>query len=387
MRRVIRIKAMQGLYAYYNNKTVNLEDIRQKVYDGLIENKNFYEADPKDKIGFQMLLPVLLDEAFESKLEVQELPKNQKWLGMLAQQAVADWNNENKKEVNRIRQGVLQDIHNQNPTEVSFWSLFTALIQSVTDEEFRKLESYLNNTPSPSHELKISHHPFNTNLNLALHPETGPQPLGLKPYDSELVHRIYNSLFKELPEYLAYKEKKDVSDQDQEDIWKVMYRKLFRSEIFNEAMDEMDMHWSENRILLEVSLKSSFKELCAGNVPVFAPKKDYEEEYASFFNTLFSSSLENFEKDEDLMKEAITNWDADRVAVLDKWIIHLSINEMRQFPHIPVKVTMNEYLEISKAYSTPGSAGFINGVVDKIATLMKAEGGLKKSARGLMDNR
>jgi len=72
MRRVIRIKAMQGLYAYYNNKTVNLEDIRQKVYDGLIENKNFYEADPKDKIGFQMLLPVLLDEAFESKLEVQE---------------------------------------------------------------------------------------------------------------------------------------------------------------------------------------------------------------------------------------------------------------------------------------------------------------------------
>ena len=147
------------------------------------------------------------------------------------------------------------------------------------------------------------------------------------------------------------------------------------------------MRWSENRILLEVSLKGTFKELCAGNVPVFEPKKEEEEEYASFFNTLFSSSLENFEVDEELMKAAITNWDADRVALLDKWIIHLSINEMRQFPHIPVKVTMNEYLEIAKAYSTPASAGFINGVVDKIATLMKAEGGLKKSARGLMDNR
>ncbi len=387
MRRVIRIKAMQGLYTYYNNKTVNLEDIRQKVYDGLIENKNFYEADPKDKIGFQMLLPVLLDEAFESKLEVQELPKNQKWLGMLAQQAVADWNNENKKEVNRIRQGVLQDIHNQNATEISFWSLFSALIQSVTDEEFRKLESYLNNTPSPAHELKISHHPFYANLNLALHPETGPQPLGLKPFDQEVVHRIYNGLFKELPEYLSYKEKSDVSEQDQEDIWKVMYRKLFRSEIFNETMTEMDMHWSENRILLEVSLKSTFKELSNGNVPIFIAKKEEEEEFASFFNTLFSSSLENFDKDEELMKEAVINWEADRVAVLDKWIIHLAINEMRQFPHIPVKVTMNEYLEIAKAYSTPGSAGFINGVVDKIASLMKAEGGLKKSARGLMDNR
>ena len=219
MRRVIRIKAMQGLYTYYNNKTVNLEDIRQKVYDGLIENPNFYDANAKDKIGFQMLLPVLLDEAFESKLEVQELPKNQKWLGILAQQAVADWNNENKREVQKIRQGVLQDIKNQNATEISFWSLLSALIQSVTDEEFRKLESYLNNMPSPSHELKIAHHPFNHHLNQALHPETGPQPIGLKPYDSELVRRIYNSLFKVLPEYLSYKEKKEVTDQDQEDIW------------------------------------------------------------------------------------------------------------------------------------------------------------------------
>jgi len=387
MRRVIRIKALQGLYAYFNNKSVNLEDIRQKVYDGLIENPNFYDADPKDKTGFQMLLPVLLDEAFESRLEVQELPENQKWLGMLAQQAVADWNNENRKELNRIKQGAFQDIHNQNATEVTFWTIFSALIQSVTDEEFRKLESYLNNTPSPSHQLKISHHPFNELLNLGLHPEIGPQPLGLKPFDSELVHRLYNALFKELPEYLAYQAKKDVTDADQEEIWKVMYRKLFRSEIFIEAMTETDMHWSENRILLEVLLKHTFKELCNGDSPVFKPRKDEEEEFVNFFNILFTSSLENFEKDEALMKIAVTNWDADRVALLDKWIIHLSINEMRQFPHIPIKVTMNEYLEISKAYSTPSSAGFINGVVDKISSLMKAEGSLKKSARGLMDNR
>ena len=387
MRRVIRIKALQGLYTYYNNKSVNLEDIRQKVYDGLIENPNFYEADQKDKTGFQMLLPVLLDEAFESKLVVSELPQNQKWLGLLAQQAVADWNNENRKEINRIRQGIHQDIHNQNATEVTFWSLFASMIQSVTDEEFRKLESYLNNSPSPSFELKISHHPFYSLLNLGLHPEIGPQPLGLIPFDSELVHRLYNSLFKELPEYLTYKAKKEVSEMEQEEIWKVMYRKLFRSEIFIEKMTELDMHWSENRILLEVLLKNTFKELCLGNAPVFKPRKEEEEEFISFFDTLLNSSLENFEKDESMMKEVVNNWDADRVALLDRWIIHLSINEMRQFPHIPIKVTMNEYLEISKAYSTPSSAGFINGVVDKIAGLMKAEGGLKKSARGLMDNR
>jgi N utilization substance protein B len=65
----------------------------------------------------------------------------------------------------------------------------------------------------------------------------------------------------------------------------------------------------------------------------------------------------------------------------------LGINEMRNFPHIPVKVTINEYLEIAKAYSTPGSSSFINGVIDKMAKILQKEGSIKKSAKGMLDNR
>jgi N utilization substance protein B len=203
----------------------------------------------------------------------------------------------------------------------------------------------------------------------------------------ELVQRLYTVLFRELPEYKVYKEKKEVTPEEEEEIWKVLYRKLFKSVPFNEVMSEKDLHWSENRILLEVSLKSTFKLLAGGEVPVFKRNDTEDEEYREFFNTLLDSSLENFEEDEKQMAETITNWDSDRVALLDKWIIHLSINEMRKFPHIPVKVTMNEYLEIAKAYSTPGSAGFINGVVDKLAAKMRASGTIRKSAKGLMDNK
>jgi N utilization substance protein B len=60
---------------------------------------------------------------------------------------------------------------------------------------------------------------------------------------------------------------------------------------------------------------------------------------------------------------------------------------MRKFPHIPVKVTINEYLEIAKAYSTPGSAGFINGVVDKMSKRLQQAGKIRKSAKGMMDNK
>jgi len=212
-------------------------------------------------------------------------------------------------------------------------------------------------------------------------------PVGFLAHDPELLNRIYTLLFKELPEYKVYRDKKTTSPEEEDEIWKVLYRKLFKSVPFNEIMSEKDLHWAENRILLEVSLKATYKTLSQGEVPQFKRNDEEIIEYKDFFNTLLDSSLENFEEDEKRISETITNWDSDRVALLDKWIIHLSINEMRKFPHIPIKVTMNEYLEIAKAYSTPGSAGFINGVVDKIAGKLKIEGSIKKSAKGLMDNR
>ncbi len=377
---------MQGLYTYFNNKEVNLLDIRQKVMNSLIEYPEFFNAEAAEKQGFQKLLPVLLDEAFEGKLEPKDLPANQQWLGHLALNAVADWKKECTEETERIRKKALADIRNQTKVEVSFWKLLYGIIQMVSDGEARKLDNFLNNEPSPAHELKITKHPYLELLHEGLEPAKGKKTGGFISFDKELVQRLYQYLIKDLTEYQEYKNKKETSPQEDEEIFRVLYRKLYRAPDFNEAMTEADIHWSENRILLEVGLKSTFKKLTAGENPRFEPDEEGEEEFISFFNLLFLKAIENFEEHEKLLHKVVTNWDADRIALLDRWIIHLSINEMKYFPHIPVKVTMNEYLEIAKAYSTPNSAGFINGVVDKLASILKEKGILKKSARGLMDN-
>ena len=78
------------------------------------------------------------------------------------------------------------------------------------------------------------------------------------------------------------------------------------------------------------------------------------------------------------------NWDKDRIAELDKAIIKMAICEFQKFPSIPVKVTINEYLEIAKEYSTPKSSIFINGILDKISKEYKESGKLNKVGRGLM---
>lgn len=378
---------MQSLYAYFNNKEVNLSDVRQQVFDNLILEPDFYNAQPQEKLGFKQLLPVLLDEAFEQNLELNELPENQKWLGRLAEKTVSAWHRENIAVKKRIHEELKLDLIQQKGTEIFFWQILLGLIHRVEDVEDRKQTRHLVQDASPEHELKILKHPHVELLQKCLHPETGPQPIGIKALENDEMLRLYQYLFRELPEYQSYIKKVETRPGEDEEIMKVLYRKLFRSEIFNEIMLERDMHWSENRILLEVRLKQTFKTLCSGEVPFFETNQEELEEYTRFFETLFSSSMENYETDEALIQQTVTNWDADRIALLDKYLIHLSLNEMRNFPHIPVKVTMNEYLEIAKSYSTPGSSGFINGVVDKLAKQLKDGGNIKKSARGLMDNR
>jgi N utilization substance protein B len=378
---------MQALYTYLNNRSVNLEEARRRVFARLIEIPEFYNAEALEKEGFKALLPLLLDDAFDGKSEAEELQDKQRWLAALAKEAVIDWHQENKQEKQRILDGIQSDIKRQSEKEVFFWQLFLALTMQLEQEEENRTTGFLPQEASAPHTLKMLQHPFLPVLQDALYPDRGAAPNAFRSIDPEWIIRLYPVLFRELPEYREYRDLKESTAENDHEIFKVLYRKLLRSEIFNEIMEEIDLRWSENRILLEVALKETYRRLTAGEPVAFVRDEDENEEFARFFNLLFESSLQNLEEDEKLLSGVITNWNSDRVALLDKYLILLSINEMRNFPHIPVKVTINEYLEIAKAYSTPGSSSFINGVVDKMAKILQKEGSIKKSAKGMLDNR
>jgi N utilization substance protein B len=378
---------MQALYTYLNNRSVNLEEARRRVFARLIEIPEFYNAEALEKEGFKALLPLLLDDAFDGKDEAAELQEKQRWLAALAREAVSDWNRENVQEKQRILDGIQSDIKRQSEKEVFFWKLFMALATQLEQEEENRVTGLLPQKASAPHTLKMLQHPFLAVVQNALFPERGGAPTSFRSIDPEWVIRLYPVLFRELPEYQTYRDLKESSAEADHEIFKVLYRKLLRSEVFNEIMEEIDLRWSENRILLEVALKETFRRLTSGEPVAFIRDVEENEEFARFFNILFESSLTNREEDEKRLEGVITNWNSDRVALLDKYLIMLGINEMRNFPHIPVKVTINEYLEIAKAYSTPGSSSFINGVIDKMAKILQKEGSIKKSAKGMLDNR
>ena len=131
-------------------------------------------------------------------------------------------------------------------------------------------------------------------------------------------------------------------------------------------------------------LPSSFNETSV-LPPVFKTENNSDIEDQTFVVKLFEKTILHADEYAVLVKNNISNWDYDRLALMDKIIIFMAITEFCEFHTIPVKVTINEYIEISKFYSTPESRRFVNGMLDKLAAQLKEEGKLVKTGIGLMD--
>lgn len=116
-------------------------------------------------------------------------------------------------------------------------------------------------------------------------------------------------------------------------------------------------------------------------------KDDLEEisQDREFAKELFRLVLDNREKYDDLIKPKVKNWEMDRLATIDRILIEMALAEVLNMPTIPVKVSLNEYIEMSKYFSTPKSKVFINGILDHIVADLKTEGKIKKQGRGLVN--
>jgi N utilization substance protein B len=114
-------------------------------------------------------------------------------------------------------------------------------------------------------------------------------------------------------------------------------------------------------------------------MPLYKNAEDEE-----FVKLLFRKSVMNQKKTSDLIDKNTTNWEVERIALMDILVMQLAITEIIEFNEIPVKVTLNEYIEIAKYYCTSKSSTFVNGILDNIVKEIREEGLLKKMGRGLI---
>lgn len=161
---------------------------------------------------------------------------------------------------------------------------------------------------------------------------------------------------------------------------------IIEDENFASNMEELFTNWLDDaefvvEAVQEVIQKSKNElklHLEKGNL------KDKFKELTQFGIDLFNETIDHKKDHQKLIEPKLKNWETDRLAIVDVILIRMAVSEFLYFPSIPVKVTINEYLDIAKEYSTPKSKDFINGVLDSLMREMKTNNQLNKTGRGLL---
>lgn len=205
---------------------------------------------------------------------------------------------------------------------------------------------------------------------------------------SELIRRIFTS-FKESEEYQEYMNGDAPTYKDERRIiYKLHEDHLLENEHLQSIFEEKSMLWMndfEQVSDLVVRTISEFKkDVDFGGVLV--PMYKDEEEDKAFVKDLFRKTATNNLEYQDMIEKKLVNWDLDRIASTDILLMKMAVSEFINISSIPTKVTMNEYIEISKEYSTPKSKVFINGILDKVLTELKEQGKVRKVGKGLIGN-
>lgn len=165
---------------------------------------------------------------------------------------------------------------------------------------------------------------------------------------------------------------------------------LFKDEIANSPLiyhffEEKSIHWLDDIDLICSMVLKTIKGFEEDQFSILPLYKDKEDEMA-FVKDLFRKTLTMDKENEALIDDLTKNWELDRIAKMDIILMKMALTEMQVFKSIPTKVTLNEYIEISKYYSTPKSNGFINGVLDKAIAQLTKDNKISKMGRGLIND-
>lgn len=161
-------------------------------------------------------------------------------------------------------------------------------------------------------------------------------------------------------------------------------KELQECPLLDEVLEEQSLFWGDDLGFVLTLVIRTLSNMRQSHTEVKVLPQFKSDDDVDFVKTLFEKTLINYNDRIDCIDKFICNWDVERVVFMDNLILATAITELVSFPSIPVKVTLDEYIDIAKFYSTPGSSTFINGVLDKIVATLTEEGALRKSGRGLI---
>lgn len=193
------------------------------------------------------------------------------------------------------------------------------------------------------------------------------------------VKRLYELITKSeiYDEYIAL----DKTDYDTDrEFWRKVWKNIvMKDEELDNVIEDMSLYWNDDREIVDTFILKTIKRFDPANGENQELMPEYKDiEDRQFATKLFRRTILNDEYYRELIGRCVKNWEFNRLAYMDIIIMQVAVAEMLSFPNIPVSVTINEYVEIAKWYSTPKSPGYVNGIIDAVAKMLKREGKLMK---------
>lgn len=181
--------------------------------------------------------------------------------------------------------------------------------------------------------------------------------------------------------YQGYMAKEAITYEDDRELWRKLYRTFIaQNDDIDELLEEQSLYWNDDKAIVDTFVLKTIKH--------FEPEKGAEQEllpeYKSdddkeFARKLLHNAINNAEAYRKLMEQNTKNWNMERLAFMDILIMQVALAEILSFPTIPTTVSLNEYVEVAKMYSTPKSGSFVNGMLDTIVNQLKKENKLRKA--------
>ena len=181
--------------------------------------------------------------------------------------------------------------------------------------------------------------------------------------------------------YQEYMAKETLTYEDDRELWRKLYRAvIMQNDEIDDILEEQSLYWNDDKTIVDTFVLKTIKRFDPENgaeqelLPEFRDEEDKQ-----FASRLLRSAINNAEAYRKLLENNAKNWDMERFAFMDILVMQVALAEIMCFPGIPVSVSLNEYVEIAKMYSTPKSGGFINGMLDSIVNQLKKENKLNKA--------
>ncbi len=201
--------------------------------------------------------------------------------------------------------------------------------------------------------------------------------------NQDVVRKLYNEIIAS-EDYKTYMTSAESGiKEDRNLLINIIVNHFDEHDLLNHVFEEQNIHYADDTFLAFNSAIRTFESF-DGKFKLMPLLKDVEDDKL-FVSTLFKKTIQYKAQYEELIQTHTKNWELDRIANMDMLLMKMAIAEILHLKNVPVKVSLNEYIDISKEYSTPNSKTFVNGVLDKIILQLKTEGKIEKAGRGLQE--